>query len=161
MKRRVELGVVLAVGIGLGLGLSSAAGLARAAAPKGVKVSVKGKAAIVDVAPAAGNVFVASGQRSVAGGSGTVPLVQVMGPGRTRICTANLAGPLYMFEMRASLVFDHLHWNECTPQLCVDPHGLLESGRVIDRSFRGEICGNGRDDDGDSLVDANDPDCQC
>lgn len=160
MKRRVELAVVLVTGIGLGVGLSSAAGLVRAAAPKGVKVSAQGKAALIDVSPARDSVFVAAAQRRGAG-SATVPLVQVMGPGRTRICTSNLAGPLYVFEMRASLVFDRLNWNECTPQLCVDPHGLLELGRVVDRPFRGEVCGNGRDDDDDSLVDSNDPDCQC
>lgn len=160
MKRRIELAVVLLVGVGLGVAAASLTGTARAAAGKGVKVSAKGKAAVIDVPAKPGRVYVALGERRGADGAGTVPLAQVLPPGRTRICAANLAGPLYLFEMRASLVFDRLNWNECTPQLCVDPSPLTV-GRVVEPRFLGEICDNKVDDDNDHLVDTNDPDCQC
>jgi hypothetical protein len=161
MQRRFELALALGLGIMLGCAVTTTTVGRTAAQVKGAKVGVAGKAITIDVASRE-RTFVVFGRRQASPGAATstVPLVQPLPHGLTRICTNTLSGPLILMEMVPALSFRNLAWNECTPQLCVDPGGF--SGEFVDRTFRGEICGNGRDDaDEDTLADEQDPDCQC
>ena len=161
MQRRYELALALGLGILLGCAVTTTTVGRTAVQIKGAKVGVAGKAITIDVTSRE-KTFMVFGRRQASPGSATstVPLVQTLPHGLTRICTNALSGPLQLTELVSVLDFRNLRWNECTPELCVDPGNL--GGEFVDRTFRGEICTeNGPDNDGDRLDDAHDPDCQC
>ena len=64
------------------------------------------------------------------------------------------------FTGRGGLVLTTAFWGLCAPMVgCVPPNGAPDGGGAIDSSTAEAICADVIDNDGDGMVDCDDPDC--